>query len=591
MTNEKFPLRYLNKYFIRYRKLFLGGILFVALANVFSVYSAVYVRKAFDVVAAWLKQPEASLKQPISEILLLYASIIFGAALVRGLFMYLMRQSLIVMSRHIEFDLKNEIYDQYQELDTAFYRKNNTGDLMNRISEDVSRIRMYVGPAIMYLVNLVVMFMIILITMLSVNVELTLWVIAPLPVLALSIYFVNDLIEKRSDASQEALSNITSFAQETFSGLRVIKSFAKERAVAESFEKEAQAYRDKALKLTLVDALWFPSILFMIGCSSILAVYIGGRQVIEGQITIGNIAEFIIYINMLSFPFASLGWAVSLIQRARASQRRINEFLYITPEITNEGIIPFKLEKKISFEHLYFSYPGAGVCALKDINFMLPAGSSLGIIGATGSGKSTLASLLLRLYEPDEGNIYIDEVPIKNIQLNDLRAKTGYVPQDVFLFSDSLKNNISFGKDDATEDEIIRAAKDAAIHENIMTFPEQYETLSGERGVMLSGGQKQRIAIARAFIRQPEILLLDDSLSAVDADTEAIILSKIRERQDHTTSIIISHRISSVMHCQQILVLDGGTITERGTHDELMKAGGYYKRMYEKQLSEENIIS
>lgn len=505
--------------------------------------------------------------------------------------MYLMRQSLIVMSRHIEFDLKNEIYDQYQELDTAFYRKNNTGDLMNRISEDVSRIRMYVGPAIMYLVNLVVMFMIILITMLSVNVELTLWVIAPLPVLALSIYFVNDLIEKRSDASQEALSNITSFAQETFSGLRVIKSFAKERAVAESFEKEAQAYRDKALKLTLVDALWFPSILFMIGCSSILAVYIGGRQVIEGQITIGNIAEFIIYINMLSFPFASLGWAVSLIQRARASQRRINEFLYITPEITNEGNIPFKLEKKISFEHLYFSYPGAGVRALKDINFMLPAGSSLGIIGATGSGKSTLASLLLRLYEPDEGHIYIDEVPIKNIQLNDLRAKTGYVPQDVFLFSDTIKNNISFGKDDATEDEIIRAAKDAAIHENIMTFPEQYETLSGERGVMLSGGQKQRIAIARAFIRQPKILLLDDSLSAVDADTEAIILSKIRERQDHTTSIIISHRISSVMHCQQILVLDGGTITERGTHDELMKAGGYYKRMYEKQLSEENIIS
>lgn len=578
----KRPLSHLNKYFFKYKKLFLAGVVFVALSNVFSIYGAVYVREAFDDAISNMHAKDLEFQ------VIKYALIIFAAAVIRGVFMYLMRQSLIVMSRNIEYDLKNDIYSQYQKLDTSFFRKNNTGDLMNRISEDVSRVRMYVGPAIMYLVNLLVMFIAILISMLTVNTTLTIWVLAPLPILAISIYFVNDLIEKRSDAMQSKLSNLTSFVQEAFSGLRVIKSFAKEKSITSAFEKEAGIYKDQALSLTFVDSLWFPSILLLIGLSTIAAIYIGGKQVIAGEITVGNIAEFTIYIGMLSFPFASLGWAVSLIQRAKASQKRINEFLTIEPEIYNKGIYPYVFKKEITFDQVFFSYSPSLSPALSNISIQLKKGKSLGVVGSTGAGKTSLAQLLLRLYEPTQGTISIDGHELNQINLSEYRDHLGYVPQDVFLFSDTIRNNISFGMEHATEIEIIGAAKDASVHQNIIDFSNGYETNIGERGIMLSGGQKQRIAIARALIKKPELLILDDCLSAVDAETEEQILASLKKHLDQTTAVIISHRISSVITCDEIIVLDKGEIIERGNHDELITQKGYYQGLYEKQMRESN---
>ncbi|MBI3233924.1 MAG: ABC transporter ATP-binding protein [Bacteroidetes bacterium] len=538
----KRPLSYLNKYFFRYKKLLIGGVIFVALSNIFSIYGAVYVRHAFDEVAKVLKSDHID-KNQVQNTLLMYAAIILFAALIRGLFMYLMRQSLIVMSRHIEYDLKNELYSKYQQLDTSFFRTNNTGDLMNRISEDISRVRMYVGPAIMYLVNLVVMFIVVIASMLTVNAELTFWVILPLPILAVSIYFVNNLIEKKSDAMQSQLSNLTSFVQEAFSGLRVIKSFAKEKSIADAFEQETKLYKEKSMSLTLVDALWFPSILLLIGLSSILTVYIGGRQVIEGKITVGNIAEFIIYIGMLSFPVASLGWAVSLIQRAKASQIRINEFLNIQPTIYNKEVTPYTFNQEFSFNHVSFKYQPHLDSVLKDISFKIEKNKSLGIVGSTGSGKSTIAQLILRLYEPTAGEIKIDNTNLNDINLSEYRDQLGYVPQDVFLFSDTIKNNIIFGVD--TEDlyDIETAANSAAIRENIAGFNEGYETMVGERGITLSGGQKQRIAIARALIKKPSLLILDDCLSAVDAETEEQILSGFKTQLHQSSSSIFSFLI------------------------------------------------
>jgi ATP-binding cassette subfamily B multidrug efflux pump len=578
-------LGHLNKYFFKYKKHFIGGIICVALSNVFSVFGAIYVRNAFDTVASSLKSNHHILSDLKSR-LFIYALIILGAAIVRGIFMFLMRQSLIVMSRNIEYDLKNEIYAQYQKLDTSFYRTNNTGDMMNRISEDVSRVRMYVGPAIMYLVNLVVMFIVLIASMLQVNVELTIWVITPLPILAISIYYVNDFIEKKSDAMQEQLSNVTSFVQEAFSGLRVIKSYSKEHSITQAFEKEADIYKSKSLALTFVDALWFPSILLLVGISSILTVYIGGKQAIAGEISIGNIAEFIIYINMLSFPVTSLGWAVSLIQRAKASQTRINEFLHVQPTIYNTQNNVYEFNESIKFNNVTFKYKVESAEALSSIQFDIKKGDSLGVVGSTGSGKSTLAQLMLRLYEPTEGHIYIDDIPLNQLNLSAYRQDIGYVPQDVFLFSDTIKNNMIFGEENASEIDMINAAKDAAVHDNIIEFADTYETMVGERGITLSGGQKQRIAIARALIKKPKLLILDDCLSAVDAETEEQILSNLKTHLNQTTSIIISHKVSSVINCDEIIVLDKGQIIERGNHKFLINQDGYYAGLYSKQMKE-----
>ncbi len=578
-------LGHLNKYFFKYKKHFIGGIICVALSNVFSVYGAIYVRNAFDTVANALNSKNFS-ESVVQNQLYIYALVIIGAAVIRGVFMFLMRQSLIVMSRNIEYDLKNEIYAQYQKLDTAFYRTNNTGDMMNRISEDVSRVRMYVGPAIMYLVNLVVMFIVVIASMLNVNTELTLWVIAPLPILAISIYYVNDFIEKKSDAMQSQLSNVTSFVQEAFSGLRVIKSFSKEQSISNAFEKEANIYKSKSLALTLVDSLWFPSILLLVGISSILTVYIGGKKAIAGDITIGNIAEFIIYINMLSFPVTSLGWAVSLIQRAKASQTRINEFLDVNPTIFNAQNKSYQFNQSIKCDNVSFGYKTDAAEALVQISFEIKKGHSLGVVGSTGSGKSTLAQLMLRLYEPTLGHIYIDDILLSELDLQAYRQNIGYVPQDVFLFSDTIKNNIIFGDNQATESDMIQAAKDAAVHQNIIEFADVYETMVGERGITLSGGQKQRIAIARALIKKPKLLILDDCLSAVDAETEEQILSNLKTHLNQTTSIIISHKVSSVINCDEIIVLDKGKIIERGNHLNLIDQNGYYAGLYEKQMKE-----
>ncbi len=588
-TKQGRPLQRLNKYFWKYRSLLFLGSLFVVLSNVFSVYVPIYVREAFDKLAIYLKPGHtATNSSPIGGILLYYSFLILGTAIIRGVFMYYMRQTLIVMSRHVEYDLKNEIYNKYQELDMAFYRSHSTGDLMNRISEDVGRVRMYVGPAVLYAVNLVAMFAVVLFCMFSVDTELAFWALAPLPVLAVSIFFVNNLIEKRSDEMQSKLSDITSFVQEAFSGLRVIKAFAKEKNIVQAFEGETENYRKKTMASALVDALWFPAIVLLIGLSNILVIYVGGLKVISGQITIGNIAEFIIYLNMLSFPVTALGWVASIRQRAKASQLRINEFLQIKPDITSQSDAPFVFEKEIVFEHVQFSYVTDGKQVLGPLSFKLQKGGSLGIVGTTGSGKSTVASLLLRLYDVSSGQLLVDGKNINEINLEAWRTQIGYVPQDVFLFSDSIANNIAFGTSATlSQNELEQAAKDAALWGNIENFPQGMETMLGERGITLSGGQKQRLSIARAILGNPEILVLDDCLSAMDTETEHQILANLNRLKQGRTSVIISHRISSVMACNEILVLENGQVAERGNHQQLLELNGRYQSIYEKQMREE----
>ncbi len=595
------PLRQLNKYFWKYRNLLFWGCLWVVLSNVFSVFGPIYVREAFDELAIYLKPEHASTTptatgvSPIGGILLYYAALILGTAIIRGVFMYYMRQTLIVMSRHVEYDLKNEIYHKYQGLDTAFYRSHSTGDLMNRISEDVGRVRMYVGPAVLYAVNLVAMFAVVLFCMFAVDTELALWALAPLPILAVSIFFVNNLIEKRSDEMQSKLSDITSFVQEAFSGLRVIKAFAKEKNIVQAFEGETETYRKKTMASALVDALWFPAIVLLIGLSNILVIYVGGLKVIAGQITIGNIAEFIIYLNMLAFPVTALGWVASIRQRAKASQIRINEFLQTIPVIqslSKESDAPFEFEKQIAFENIQFSYAADGKPVLGPLSFVLQKGSSLGIVGTTGSGKSTVASLLLRLYDTSSGQLLVDGKNIKEINVDAWRTQIGYVPQDVFLFSDSIANNIAFGsRETQSQAQLEQAAKDAALWDNIEGFPKGMETMLGERGITLSGGQKQRLSIARAIVGNPEILVLDDCLSAVDTETEHQILANLNRLKQGRTSVIISHRISSVMACDEILVLENGKVAERGSHQQLLELKGRYQSLHEKQMREEGIDS
>lgn len=593
------PLRHLNKYFLKYKSYLLWGFLFVTLSNLFGVFPAQAVRVAFDMLAdsillyRTLKgfALQSSVYDVFVVLLLYFAFMVLLFNIIKGVFMYFMRQTLIVMSRHIEFDMKNEIFAHYQQLSPGFYRKQNTGDLMARISEDVSRVRMYAGPAIMYTMNLVTTFVLVISVMLQVNATLTLYVLLPLPFLSFSIYYVNNIINRKSDAIQSQLSSITSFVQESMSGIRVIKSFAVEEAMLHNFEKESELYKKKSLALAKVDSMFFPLMMLLVGLSTLITVYVGGVQVLNGTITTGNIAEFILYVNMLTWPVASLGWVTSIIQRASASQQRINEFLGTLPEVVSVNNEPVHFEKEIRLERVSFRYLTDGPDVLKNISFVLPKGKTTAIIGATGSGKSTLAALLMRMYDVTEGKITVDGKDIKQINLDAFRQKAAFVPQEVFLFSDTIYNNIRFGisgqDTDDLRERVQQAARMASVEKNILDFPNAYETEVGERGVTLSGGQKQRISLARAIARNPELLVLDDCLSAIDTKTENEILSNFGRLFKGKTVFIISHRVSSVQHADNIMVLDEGKIAEQGTHEALMHEQGKYFQIYQKQQQEE----
>jgi len=590
-------LSYLNKYLLKYKYRFLLGILFVVLSNVFAIIPAQIVRHAFDLVKEGITlhnqyaglDRQAAIYDVLARNVTFYAVIILVMALLKGVFTFYMRQTIIVMSRLIENDLKNEIYHHYQTLPLSFYRRNNTGDLMARISEDVSRVRMYLGPAIMYGINLVALFLMVVPYMFSINSKLTLYTLLPLPVLSISIFYVNNIIEKKSDQIQKSLSGITTFVQEAFSGIRVIKSFVREDDSHQNFAVASNQYKDKSLELNFVNALFFPLILFLIGLSTIITVYVGGQEVISGAITTGTIAEFLIYVNMLTWPVTSLGWTSSLVQRAAASQARINEFLHTKTDIVSQKNIQKELAGDVVFEDVNFVYPDTKIHALKNLNFRIKHGESLAVIGNTGSGKSTIANLLCRLYDATSGKIFIDGVDVRDYNIATLRSQIGYVPQDVFLFSDTIRNNIGFGLDYMSDDQMVQAAKDADVYENVMRFPEQFETKLGERGITLSGGQKQRVSMARALVREPKILMLDDSLSAVDTKTENAILNNLKRIMEDRTTIIISHRVSSAKLADNILVLDDGEVVQHGTHENLMQQEGLYKALYEKQLQTEDL--
>ena len=597
-------LKHLNKYFFKYKWLLLVGGIFVVAQNFGAIYPAQVVRRSLDAVVDAMKNISGQnsavyrdeMIKTITHQVGLFLLLIIAVALIRGILMFLMRQTIIVMSRRIEYDLKNEIYNHYQLLSLAFYRRNNTGDLMNRISEDVGRVRMYIGPAIMYSINLVVLFILITISMLYVNVKLTLYVLAPLPFLSISIYYVSDLMNRKSEQVQNQQSKLSTFVQEAFSGIRILKSYVKEDAMGDEFARESELYKDKNMELVKINAMFFPLMLLLVGLSTLLTIYIGGQEVIAGRATTGNIAEFIIYVNMLTWPVAALGWVTSIIQRAAASQERINEFLHLTPEVQSVKNIDVELNGKIEFKNVSFIYPDSGILAIDDISFSVSPGKSLAIIGKTGSGKSTIANLLVRMYDTTKGKIVLDDIPIEDFSLSALRRQIGYVPQDVFLFSDTIGNNISFGLTGEINEEkkkilIHEAAKQSVIYDNIMDFPKNFETMIGERGITLSGGQKQRISIARAIIKHPRLLIFDDCLSAVDTNTENKILNQLRLVMKDRTAIIISHRVSSVKNADQIIVLDKGRITETGNHLSLMEKKGEYFELYERQMLEEELES
>jgi ATP-binding cassette subfamily B protein len=592
-------LAYLNKFFYKYRWHLLPGVFFVIVSNFFAVLPAQIIRIAFDLVKENIAvyrlfngfDQQGLIYDIFASSLLFFGALVILLAIVRGLFLFFMRQTIILTSRHIEFDLKNEIYKHYQELSLAFYRRNNTGDLMNRVTEDVSRVRMYVGPAIMYTINTAVLFLLTITAMVNVNLKLAIYSLIPLPLLALTIYYVNSIINQKSEQIQKRLSILSSFVQETFSGIRVVKSYVKEDFIKQGFETQSEAYKQESLALVKVQAYFYPIMLLMIGLSTIITVYIGGLQVMAGKISSGNIAEFIVYVTQLTFPVTSLGWVTSLIQRAAASQKRINEFLKTKPEISNPNPNPLWIKGNIKFENVSFTYPDTGIQALKDVSFEIDKGELLAIIGRTGSGKSTIANLIMRMYDVDKGVIKIDNQNIQHINLEAYRSKTGFVPQEVFLFSDTIARNIAFGLDELDMSKVEQAAKDAAVYKNIMAFDKNFETFIGERGITLSGGQKQRVSIARAIIKEPEILIFDDCLSAVDTKTEEEILSNLGKVMKGKTSILIAHRVSTIKNANKILVLEDGVIAEHGNHTELMAKKGVYFELYEKQLLEEQQLS
>ena len=578
-------LFYLNKFFWKYRTLLAIGTVFIIIANLFALYPAEFVRKAFDAVILSMNTGNSS---NTSEILIKYGSLIVLFAILKGIFMYCMRQTIIVISRKIEYDLKNEIYQQYQALSISFYKKNKTGDLMNRISEDVSRVRMYLGPALMYAINIFILFLLVISKMLSISTTLTFFVLLPLPILAVSVYFVSSTMNKRSEKVQAQLSDITTVAQETFSGIKIIKSFSNEENALEVFMNSCKSYTKRQLELVKIEALFFPLIIFMIGVSSVLTIYIGGLESFKGNISTGNIAEFIIYVNMLAWPVASIGWITSLVQRAAASQERINNFLLLTSDIENKTTEHTSIEGDIVFNEVNLSYTDTNIQALKNLSFRLKEGKTLGIFGKTGSGKSTIANLVCRLYNTSTGSISFGNTNIKNLNLNSLRTAIGYIPQDGYLFSGTIRENIAFSSDTIDNQKIIEAAKKADILDEINNFKDGLDTIIGERGVQLSGGQRQRLAIARTFYKNPSLYIFDDCLSAIDATKEQRILKQLKVESKAKSSIIISHRISTLKDADKIIVLDNGEITESGSHSELLSQKGFYFEMHQIQTNKES---
>lgn len=585
----------LNKYFLKYKWWIIPGSIFVVISNIFGVVPAQVIGYAVDLITENIQvyslfngfNRQQIIYDIFSQTLLFFGLLIIGLYLLRGLFLFFMRQTIILMSRHIEFDMKNDIYQHYQKLSLGFYRRNNTGDLMNRATEDVNRVRMYVGPAIMYTINTFVLSVLIIWSMFDVNSKLAIYCLLPLPFLVIIIYYVNTLIFKKSGKIQERLSQLSSFVQERFSGIRIIKSYVREDYTRNMFEIQSNEYKKDSMSLVKVSALFYPTMLLLIGLSTILTIYIGGVQVMNGSITPGNIAEFIIYINQLTFPVTMLGWVTSLIQRAAASQKRINEFLDIPSEIQSPNKEEHVLKGNLSFNDVSFTYADTGIQALKNVSFEINSGEFVAIIGKTGSGKSTLANLIMRMYDVENGSIAIDGQDLKSLNLKNYRGQIGFVPQEVFLFSDSIKNNIAFGLDTVTDDEVYDAAKNASVYNNIIDFEEKFETMLGERGITLSGGQKQRVSIARALIKSPKILIFDDCLSAVDTKTEEEILQNLGKIMKGKTSILIAHRISTIKNADKILVLDDGRIIEQGTHNELLSLNGSYTELYNNQLLEE----
>lgn len=578
-------LKYVNKYFKKYWFKLLVGIIITVISRIFQLVMPTYVNKSITAVEDFMN---GKIAEPIAkEMLLEFILIIVGAALLSGFFTFLMRQTIINVSRYIEYDLKNEVFDHYQSLSLNFYKKNRTGDLMNRISEDVSQVRMYTGPALMYGINTITLFACIIPLMFITAPKLAAYTLIPLPILSVLIYQISKIIHKRSTIVQEFLSTLSTFTQEVFSGVSVIKAYALEPQINGELKTLAIEGKDKSMGLAKVNAWFFPLMVLLIGISNIFVIYVGGKQYINGEIaSVGVIAEFILYVNMLTWPVAIVGWLTSIVQRAEASQKRINEFLKEEPEIVNQVQKVTPINGKIEFKNVSFTYEDTNIKALKNISFTINEGETVAILGKTGSGKSTILDLVTRLYDVTSGEILIDDVLLKNLNLNSLRESIGAVPQDAFLFSDSIKNNIKFGKESATDEEIIDVAKNAVVHKNIMGFSKQYETVLGERGITLSGGQKQRVSIARALLKDPRIYLFDDCLSAVDTETEEEILNNLKKASYDKVTLIVSHRVSSAKNADKIIVLDGGELLQEGTHEELNNVDGYYKELYLNQLSE-----
>ena len=577
-------LFYLNKFFLKHKNLFILGAIFIFISNFFALYPAEFVRKAFDSISHNI---QSGTNNKSIYILTKYSFLIILFAIIKGVFMYLMRQTIIVMSRKIECDLKNEIYIQYQKLNLDFYKKNKIGDLMNRISEDVSRVRMYLGPVVMYSINIIFLFSLVLSKMFLISKTLSLYVLIPLPLLAITVYYVSNKINSNSELVQKQLSNITTISQEVFSGIKIIKSFTNEKSVFNNFLANCKDYTKKQLSLIKIEAFFLPLIVTLIGTSTILTIYIGGLESFKGKITTGNIAEFIIYVNMLAWPVASVGWVTSIIQRAAASQSRINSFLLLKPKITdNKKNKPF-INGDIVFDKVSLIYENTNIKAIKNISFSIKKRTSLGIFGKTGSGKSSVANLICRLYDSSNGDIFINNINIKNIKLSSLRQSIGYVPQDNYLFSTSILNNIIFSNNKKNSEKINKTIKQVEMMEEINNFQKGLNTIIGERGVQLSGGQRQRLGIARSIYKDSEILIFDDCLSAVDTNKENKIIKNIKKLSQEKTSIIISHRISSLQHCDKIIVLDKGQIIEKGNHEQLINKNGFYSEIYLSQMKKE----
>jgi len=611
-------LAQLNVYFWKYRGRLFAGFILIVFGNIFSVYAPVVVRdgidfladalrvkdqlqetnqipspSSFQYIASWFNTSEPTISftpenyaSTVVKIGIMLALLYLLMYVIKGVFLFYQRQALIVMSRHIEYDLKNEVYQKYQELDYTFYKRNRTGDLMNRISEDVNRVRMYAGPAVMYTLNLAVLLVMCTVVMLRIDVELTLYTLSPLPFMMIAIFYVSKTINKKTDLVQQQQSKLSTIVQESISGIRVLRAFGREQSFADTFAAESEHYKKKQLKLVRIDALFMPVIVILVGLSTILTVYIGAHKVMSGELSPGVIVQFVFYVNILTWPFAVVGWVTSLVQKAEASQARINEFLHTTPDIVDATDAQKFVAGPLRMQNVCYNYPDSGIEALHDITLEIPVGKTLGVIGRTGSGKSTLAQLFPRMIDPSSGSISVGSTDIRHLKTTSLRENIGYVPQEVFLFSDSIRNNITFGKE-ATDEEVVHAARIADVHNNILSFPDGYNTLLGERGINLSGGQKQRISIARAIIKNPEILLFDDCLSAVDTQTEDRIIRELKDVMKGKTSIVIAHRISTVKEADIIIYLDHGRITEQGTHAELLALNGSYASLYKKQLLEE----